>query len=195
MLATRTMKKAYFEDQIFQSIDYATVPLAKGEYENCTFTDCIFANSNVSEIVFVDCTFEQCDWTMAKLHDTSFRSIKFVNCKLLGLDFSDCKPFLLAFNFENCALKFASFQQLSLKNTHFVGCNMEGVDFTTSDLTLSIFQDCDLQNAIFDRTILERANLQTARNFNIDPDKNRITKAKFSKENIDGLLRKYNIIL
>ena len=72
----KTMKKAYFDDQIFQSIDYATVPLTKGEYENCTFTDCIFANSDVSEIIFVDCTFEQCDWTMAKLHDTSFRSIK-----------------------------------------------------------------------------------------------------------------------
>ena len=67
------------------------------------------------------------------------------------------------------------------------------VDFTESDLTGALFKECDLEKAIFQRSILENADLKTSYNFTIDPEKNRLKKAKFSKENIRGLLEKYNI--
>ena len=46
---------------------------------------------------------------------------------------------------------------------------------------------------MFDQTILIKADLSSAKNFNIDPEMNRIKGAKFSKEGLAGLLKKYDI--
>jgi len=70
---------------------------------------------------------------------------------------------------------------------------MHEVDFTESDLADALFENCDLFRASFDRTILEKADLRTAINYSIDPDNNRIRKAKFSKSGLAGLLHKYDI--
>jgi fluoroquinolone resistance protein len=50
-----------------------------------------------------------------------------------------------------------------------------------------------LNKAIFENTILENADLSTSSNFSIDPETNRIRKAKFSRLGIVGLLDKYDI--
>jgi uncharacterized protein YjbI with pentapeptide repeats len=67
------------------------------------------------------------------------------------------------------------------------------VDFTESDLTASIFDNCDLNLATFDNSILEKADLRTSYNYSIDPERNRIKKARFSVAGISGLLDKYDI--
>jgi uncharacterized protein YjbI with pentapeptide repeats len=70
---------------------------------------------------------------------------------------------------------------------------LKEVDFSECDLTESIFENCDLNSANFDQTILEKADLRTAYNYSIDPEINRIKKAKFSIQSISGLLIKYDI--
>ena len=67
------------------------------------------------------------------------------------------------------------------------------MDFTECDLTASIFENCDLNNATFDNTIIEKVDFRTAFNYSINPELNRIKKAKFSIEGISGLLSKYDI--
>jgi len=67
------------------------------------------------------------------------------------------------------------------------------VDFTECDLTGSIFENCDLTNATFDNTIIEKVDFRTAFNYSINPELNRIKKAKFSIQGISGLLSKYDI--
>ena len=67
------------------------------------------------------------------------------------------------------------------------------MDFAESDLTGSIFDNCDLARAIFDNTNLVKADFRSAYNFSIDPDNNRIKKAKFSMVGAVGLLVKYDI--
>jgi uncharacterized protein YjbI with pentapeptide repeats len=67
------------------------------------------------------------------------------------------------------------------------------VDFSECDLTSALLDNCDLLNATFDRTIIEKADFRTAYNYSIDPDNNRIKKARFSKSGIAGLLQKYDI--
>ena len=52
---------------------------------------------------------------------------------------------------------------------------------------------CDLQDASFEHTNLERANFATAINYSIDPDNNRVSGARFSMPAVLGLLGKYNI--
>ena len=67
------------------------------------------------------------------------------------------------------------------------------MDFTESDLTGAIFSNCNLTKSLFDNTILEKADLRTAYNYSIDPENNRVKKAKFSVPGLPGLLDKYDL--
>ena len=69
------MERIFIEDHIFQGISFIEEPLAKGEYENCTFTNCIFANTHLSIMNFVDCTFSHCDFSLAKVSNTAFKDL------------------------------------------------------------------------------------------------------------------------
>lgn len=87
----------------------------------------------------------------------------------------------------------ASFHRLKLKGTIFKNCRLQDVDFTETDLTSSVFDNCDLQSALFGHTILEKADFRSSVKYSIDPEENRIKKAKFSVFGLAGLLGKYNI--
>lgn len=82
---------------------------------------------------------------------------------------------------------------MKLKQTVFKNSQLYEVDFTECDLSSASFDNCDLAGAIFKDTILEKADFRTAFNYSIDPELNRIKKAKFSRSGIAGLLDKYDI--
>ena len=67
------------------------------------------------------------------------------------------------------------------------------VDFTDADLSGSSFDNADLLHASFYNTNLEGADLRTASTYAIDPEVNRIQKARFSINGLPGLLLKYKI--
>lgn len=169
--------------------------LEKGEYELCVFTSCEFGSADLSDHVFIECEFVNCNLSLARLHKTSFRDCVFRDCKLLGLRFDTCNPIALSPRFERCALGHASFHKCVLKKIRFEGCQLTDVDFTQADLTEAQFDDCDLAGASFDATILEKADFRTAMNGVMDPERNRLSKAKFSLQGLPGLVGKYGVIV
>jgi len=187
------MANQIIENKIFKGINYKDEPLFKGEYDNCTFLNCLFINADLSGITFVDCLIAECDLSMANIKNTVFRDVRFSKSKMVGLNFEECNNFLVSYSFEECFLNLASFYKLKLKNTSFRNCNLQEVDFTEAVLTNSVFDNCDLSRAIFEQTNLEKADLRTSYNYSIDPEMNRIKKARFSREGALGLLDKYNI--
>jgi len=219
------MSKDYIQDKNFIDINFSEKQFFPGEYDNCTFSNCIFTNANLSDFSFEECSFNTCDFSNAKTTNTTFQSVAFKNCKLLGLHFDDCNRFLfslrfntsrlasgskniffnaswacpedylLSFYFENCQLNLSSFYQLKIKNTKFKNCILQEVDFTESNLTGSGFESCDFSGAMFANTILEKADFRTSINYSINPELNRIQKAKFSLQGITGLLDKYDITI
>jgi uncharacterized protein YjbI with pentapeptide repeats len=70
---------------------------------------------------------------------------------------------------------------------------LQETDFTETDLSASLFDNCDLQRAIFHKTMLEKTDFCTSFHFSIDPENNRIKKARFSIIGVVGLLDKYGI--
>jgi len=52
-----------------------------------------------------------------------------------------------------------------------------------------------LAGSIFDNSVLEKTDFTTASNYSIDPEINRIKKAKFSLPAVVGLLNKYDIVI
>jgi uncharacterized protein YjbI with pentapeptide repeats len=99
----------------------------------------------------------------------------------------------LSFGFDDCTLSHSSFYQQKLKKIKFKNCRLDEVDFTLADLTEAAFIECDLRNASFDNTILEKADFRTAYNYIINPEQNKIRKAKFAAAGISGLLQQYDI--
>mgnify|MGYP000486278921 CR=1 FL=1 len=66
---------------------------------------------------------------------------------------------------------------------------------TNADLSKTNFNDCNLKDAVCENTILEGSDFSTAYNFNLNPDKNKMKGAKFSRATIDGLLLVHQIII
>jgi len=187
------MSLAYFENQTFESINFNQKALPRGEYENCQFLNCDFSEHNFSDYTFADCDFNGCNLSLAKLSKTAFRDVRFTACKMLGLHFEQCNGFGLAFSFSDCVLNDSSFYQTKIKKSVFRNCQLHAADFTETDISENVFDNCDLQHATFDNTNLEKADLRTAFNYHIDPEMNRIKKAKFSLPEVIGLLGKYDI--
>ena len=80
-----------------------------------------------------------------------------------------------------------------MKKTVFRDSLLVETDFAGADLSGATFDNCDLAHAVFENTILEKADLRTSYNYSIDPETNRIKKARFSVTGIAGLLEKYDI--
>lgn len=187
------MAGAYFEDQQFDSVDFSLKPLSVGVYEGCSFSHCNFAEAELSGMQFIDCVFKNCNLSMIKTIDTSFNGVKFEYCKMLGINFETCNRSLFKPMFTRCVLNYSSFYQCNLRKARFPNCVFQETDFTEADCREAVFADCDLSNAKFERTILEKADLRTAMNYSIDPELNKIRKAKFSYPGLMGLLDKYDI--
>ena len=185
------MNQTYITDQTFDRTEY----LSKNEYENCVFNSCSFKDNSLAGFKFIDCTFNSCNLSVNKLNQTVFQDVLFKDCKMLGLRFDTCSDFGLSISFENCQLNHASFYKLNLKNTLFIDTQLQEVDFSEADLSNSVFNNCNLLFSVFDRTTLDKVDFRTAINFSIDPEKNRIKKAKFSLQGVAGLLNKYDFII
>jgi len=187
------MERKYIQDEKFDKTNFSKEALEIADYENCSFINCDVSNNNLSGSHFIECTFTGCNLSTTKLNTTAFRDCIFKDCKLMGLQFSICDDFLFTATFENCLLNFSSFYKMKLKRIVFKNCNLGEVDFTGADLSASLFHHCDLAKALFENSILEKADFRTAYNYSIDPEVNKLKKAKFSTSGIAGLLDKYDL--
>jgi fluoroquinolone resistance protein len=189
------MKMELHENRTYENLDYVEKGITGQEFIKCLFKECDFSNGKLSDNEFVDCQFVDCNLSMTGFESTGLKNIFFKNCKLIGVDFSNCKDFLFSVGFENCILDYAYFHKRKLKNTIFKKCSIKEANFSTSDMTNSQFLDCDLSMTHFENTILNGVDFTTAFNFSIDPELNRMKNAKFASNGLAGLLGKYGIII
>ncbi|WP_295614100.1 pentapeptide repeat-containing protein [Chamaesiphon sp. GL140_3_metabinner_50] len=195
------MKQVFIEEKSFDKIDFTQTPLSKGEYEYCNFIKCDFSKSDLSDIEFLECEFLGCNLSLVTLARTSLKEVKFKDCKMLGVNFGNCNEFGFAVYFDACILNHSLFsdttapikKRVKFRQTVFKNSLLHEADFTECDLTAAIFDNCDLTRTIFERTILEKADFRSSFNYSIDPELNRIKKAKFSRSGIAGLLEKYDL--
>lgn len=138
-------------------------------FESCIFQDCNFTDTNLSGIEFVDCTFDNCILSGADLSDASFDG-----CKFEAVDFENEIDRVTWKNtrFSDCAFNKGTFKTIYLTNGIFDGCkfNEFGVWGQTkiydtvfrdshfkelrlvySDLTDSIFEECEITDGWFNK--------------------------------------------
>ncbi len=177
----------FVQDEIIEDKVFTQDDLAR-EYDNCTFNRCTFTGLDLSSISFSECEMSGCDLSNVSLYSCSLKDVKFKDSKLMGLHFEDCNPLLLEVSFHTCDLRFSSLYQLKLKGTAFVDCKLESVDFSEADLSKVKFDNCQMLNATFNRTICKETDFRTAIAYQIDPAENTLTKARFGSQNLEGLL-------
>lgn len=187
------MSNYYHHEETFKSKDFTSETLKKGSYEYCTFEVCNFEKADLAHIKFTECEFINCNLSMANISDVVFQDCQFLNCKMLGLHFEHCNTFGFSPSFKNCILNESIFYQRSLKRTFFKDCQLKHVDFAEANLTEATFENCDLLDSIFDQTILEKSDFRTSYNYIINPEINKLKKAKFSLQGLPGLLSQYEI--
>lgn len=185
----------YIDNQIFDKMNVSQTPLQKGEYEECTFKNSDFSNVDLSEFCFINCSFIDCNLSLVQLSETAIRDTSFKGCKMLGIHFSVCNSFGLSFSFDRCLLDNSSFFQTKIKKTIFKNCQLRESDFAECDLSGALFDQSDLLGATFDHTNLEKADFRTSFNYSINPETNRIKKARFSTSGLAGLLDKYDLLI
>lgn len=189
------METITHEHKIFENITYANQVVKNREFEACTFLKCDLSNSNFSHSNFTDCKFVACNLSMIKFNGSSLRNVVFEQCKILGVNFTDCNDFLFSVEFLDSILDYSSFSNKKMAKTVFKDCSLKEVVFTNTNLTKAIFNNTNLDRAIFHNSILKEASFLTAYNYNIDPELNKVEKAKFSISGCVGLLSKYKIII
>jgi uncharacterized protein YjbI with pentapeptide repeats len=189
------MEEVYISDQTFDKYSFAENRPEKGEYENCIFKMCDFSGYDLSGYKFSECDFIASNLSLVKLNTTALQNITFRDCKLMGLHFYTCNEFALSLSFDGCILNHSSFYRMKLRKTSFTNSQLQETDFTECDLSSSIFDRCDLTKAMFENSILEKVDFRSASNYIIDPEINRIKRAKFSLPGVTGLLSKYDIVI
>lgn len=182
--ANRTFKEAFKTEDIMYT-----------DFENCFFDGCDFTTCNFTGVVFIDCIFKDCNFASAKIHYVALRGAAFTACDFTDVNFAMVNPLLFDISFTDCVLDYAKFYTLKLSRTVFTNCSIVASDFMASDLTDAIFDHCNLHKTVFIDTIANKADFTTSFNFTIDPEKNKLKKAMFSKDGLIGLLAKHEIIV
>jgi len=189
------MSSNYILDTTVTGSVYGTYDIMYKDFERCTFNDCDFTECDFLGVAFTDCTFISCNFSEAKINYVALRDAQFTNCDFTNVNFSMVDSLLLSVHFRDCVMDYSKFYTLKIKGTTFSNCSLIAVDFMNSDLSAVIFDNCNLHKAVFIDTIANNADFCTSYNFSIDPEKNKLRKAKFSEAGLKGLLEKYELIV
>lgn len=187
------MASDYFEDHEYRGEVFSPETFPQGDYDQCVFEGCDFSNARLGGRVFTGCRFVECNLGNAQLANTSFNEVIFTGCKMIGIRFEACNAMLLRFAFVRCQLDYSSFYGMSLKKQVFDKCSMVRVDFTGTKLPGATFGECNLKDAVFEDTVLEKADFRTAWNVILDPARNRVKGARFQIAALPGLLGHFGL--
>lgn len=187
------MSLSYIEHQVIAHLHHAQNPLAMACYEGCTFEYCDFSGADLRGFRFVSCTFRHSNLSLAKLARSAWQGVTFEDCKLVGLDFEQVDKIGLECAFRRCLLHHSVLAGLPLRKTLFAHCQLHEVDFGGADLREAVFDHCDLSRAVFLQSNLEKADFRSAVHYTLDPEQNRLKKARFALGGLPGLLQKYDL--
>ncbi|MDD4637536.1 MAG: pentapeptide repeat-containing protein [Bacteroidales bacterium] len=193
-MSLKKVNGAVKEERVFEKIVFSETTL-ETEYNNCLFSNCDFSDIHLGEVLFDKCTFVQCNLSLVKMDKTSWSNVRFEECKMTGIEFTNCNRFTFSACFIGSNLNYALFLTNNLQDTRFVNCSLEEATFSESNLKGASFANCNLSRAIFSSSNLEKADFSTALNFEIDPNNNKLTNAKFSRYGLSGLVSSFGIEL
>lgn len=188
-----------YHEEAFELIELKEKTIESKRFEACTFKKCQFTEAEFRQCEFVDCEFIHCNLSMAKFINTGFNEAVFENCKLIGIDWTKVKwPFVklaCPVKFYQCDLSFSNFFEINLVDAVFEECKVHEVDFRGAELNGASLCYNDFYKSIFQHCNLSKSDFTGSTNYLINPEENKITKAKFSFPEVMDLLRHLDITI
>jgi uncharacterized protein YjbI with pentapeptide repeats len=184
-----------YYDQVFSSSTELPANWINQEFEQCSFQKLDLSQAALTKSSFINCTFDDCTLTKVILKETKLYDVSFSGCKLLHVDFGQCNPFGFHVSFKDCQLDYTVFIDRKLRKAHFADCSLREAHFFKCDLVGTSFKNCNLELARFENNDLSQVDFSTSYNLKLDPEQNKIKKAKFSLYNLPGLLEKYELVI
>ncbi len=189
----------HYVDQSFEKLHMDQDVIETSEFINCRFNNCNFSGLHLQEARIINCEFISCDLSLLQVPNSSFAGVIFSDSKLIGVDWTRAnwvrEVLGNSLTFNKSILSHSTFIGLTLKGVKFVDCVAHNVDFRETDLSQSDFSGTDLTDSLFHKTNLTMANLELARNYQISPELNKITKARFAFPEALSLLYSMDIQL
>lgn len=127
------------------------------------------------------------------MEGSRFQGALFDECKVVGGEFFKCDSRFLSFEFRNCILMGCNFSDLKIKRTSFVGSKVKACHFSNTFLVEANFRGTDLEGSLFHHVDLSKADFREAKNYSIDPQANKLSKAQFSSPEVLSLLNFFDI--
>ena len=170
------------------------------QWINQAFEQCVFRKLDVARMIFagasfVNCRFEDCILTRVDLKNTKLYDVNFLTCQLAHVDFGLCNAFGFHVNFQTCQLDYTVFLNRKLKKANFTDCSIKEAHFLNCDLSGSVFKGCNLELTRFEANNLTQVDFSSSYNVVLDPDDNKVKKARFSIHELPGLLTKYDLVI
>lgn len=192
--------QSVYENQTFRNLHCGHTEIKHRHFEDCHFIQCAFNETCFLNCGFRDCVFKDSDLSLAKVKDSTFVSVKFENCKVIGVNWVDAnwkQPIFLTtpLAFEKCTLSYCTFFGLELNKVSFAKCVARDVDFAEADLTEANCNGADFSESRFLNTNLTEANFVGATNYVINVNFNTVKKTKFSLPEAMSLLYSLDIVL
>lgn len=170
---------ALVEGEAFVDVDIAGV--AGVEVYKCRFDNCRFVEARFDKVVFEAVEFKDCDLTRVAWGSSSLRGAKFIDCKLLGVNFSalNDNPDV---SFERCLLRYAVFDGVALRGAKLFDCNLAEASFNEADLRDCDFSQSDFTHAVMKKCSLAGADFSTSTGLSFDPAANQSKDAFIAVE-------------
>ncbi len=127
------------------------------------------------------------------MEDCRFQGVSFDECKIVGSEFFKCDNRFLSLEFRNCILMGCNFSDLKMKRTSFLGTKVRECHFNNTVLAEANFREADLEGSLFHHSDLSKADFRDAKNYSIDPQSNKVSKAQFSSPEVLSLLNFFDI--
>ncbi len=191
--------KSEYYNQEFEGLVIVQGTLMNAVFENCMFESCDFSESIFDGCTFKDCQFIKCKLTAIRVKNTKFSDVKFYDSKVLGVDWTKAYwrglDLGAALYFERCLVNVSSFYGLKQSGIVFEECRAHDVDFREAILARGRFSGTDLTNSLFMNCDLSNADFNGAINFDIDVTKNNLKGATFCRYEAVSLLSSLGIKL
>jgi len=103
------------------------------------------------------------------MKSTSWREVKFSNCKLIGINWSDCQS-IAEIIFEHSILDYSVFHDLNLYALSMINCSLKYLDISNLKMKKSRFIGSDLLGASISNCDLSECDFTSAMNYSISPE-------------------------
>ena len=134
------------------------------EIENSTLDGVTFVGQSMPRVNASRSALVGCDLSGARFD--SLRNVRFVDCKLVGADFSGGQ--LLDVSFERCVLRIVNFRMVTLRRVQFVDSTLHDVDALDLDAEDVAFTGSDLEKVNIDRLRARRVDFRGTRQLGLE---------------------------